>query len=172
MPLLIDGNNVLCSTMPPGLAGLDELGLCRLVAASGLGGGHTTVVCDGPARGRGDPCLAANDVELIYAGPGKPADPLIVDLIDRDTAPKRLIVVSSDHAIQRAAHRRRAAAWDSQRFIHELTTALAARPSRARGGADPAAKVQPGTISDLDARRWAREFGLDPDQEVDPDAEF
>ena len=39
-------------------------------------------------------------------------------------------------------------------------------------GADPAAKVQPGTISDLDARRWAREFGLDPDQEVDPDAEF
>jgi hypothetical protein len=172
MPLLIDGNNVLCTNMPPGLAGLDEWGPCRLVAASGLGGGQATMVCDGPARGRGDPSAAANGMEIIYAGPGRPADPIILALIQRDTAPRRLIVVSSDHEIQRAAHRRRAQAWDSPRFIHELSAALAAaRLHRVRGTPDTP-KIQPGTLSEHDARRWAREFGLDPDQEVDPEAEL
>ena len=112
---------------------------------------------------------AAPHVDLIYAGSGRPADPIILALIRRDTAPRRLIVVSSDHEIQRAARRRRAQAWDSPRFIHELTTALtAARQHRARGAPD-LPKIEHGTLSEHDARRWAREFGLDPDQEVDPE---
>jgi predicted RNA-binding protein with PIN domain len=166
MKLLIDGNNVLCTTMPPSLAGLVELDLCRLVAASGLAEDGATVVCDGVQRGRGDPALAANGVELVYSGAGRAADSVILDRIERDTAPRRLIVVSSDREIQRAAGRRRAGVWDSPRFLHELVAALAAvRQRRARIGPG---KLQTGTLGEVDVARWAREFGLDPNQEVDP----
>ena len=40
------------------------------------------------------------------------ADSLIEELIDQNTAPRRLTVVSSDHRLQRAAQRRRAKPMD------------------------------------------------------------
>jgi hypothetical protein len=47
------------------------------------------------------------------------ADELIEELIRQDSAPRRLTVVSSDHRLQRAAHRRKARAVDSDRWYFE-----------------------------------------------------
>src|SRR5687768_8879589 len=111
--------------MPPGLAGLDEAGLCRALARSAWASGRIMVVCDGApkphARDSPEP-----GVELLYAGRGVSADDRIEALIEADTAPRRLTVVSSDRAIQKAARRRRATAMGSNELIHVLAAGAAA----------------------------------------------
>jgi hypothetical protein len=164
--LLIDGNNFLRSPMPPALAGLDESGLCRLLVVSGLCAHErgAVVVCDGgPRRPPSSPAPpdsapdAGTDPELVFAGKGRSADALIIERIGRDSAPRRLIVVSDDHEIQRAARKRGASVWGCGELVHELLSALA---SRRKPGSAAAAKFS-GTLGDEEVRRWAKEFGLE-----------
>ena len=105
MPLLIDCYNVLHAQKPVSLAGLEEASLCALLAASPWARSGVTVVCDGrpkphsPTPGE----LASSPgggVELIFSGPGRSADDVIIGLIEKDSAPRRLTVVSSDRTIQ------------------------------------------------------------------------
>jgi hypothetical protein len=55
-----------------------------------------------------------------YASDYTDADALIEQLIAENHVPRSLLVVSSDHRIQRAARRRRAAFIDSDRWYSEL----------------------------------------------------
>jgi predicted RNA-binding protein with PIN domain len=129
MTLLIDGYNLIHSAglvaQPPGPGGLERArrALCEFLAASlaETERGRTTVVFD--AR------QAPPDREHVYVYQGitvrfavdyNEADELIEELIERDSAPRQLTVVSSDHRLHRAARRRRAKAVDSDVWYAEL----------------------------------------------------
>ncbi len=157
MPTLIDCYNLLHQTMPPSLAGLDEARLCDLAAR--VGDGDTTIVCDGQPK----PGLPARSsvpgVELVHSGE-RTADDVIVDRIGRDSAPRRLMVVTNDRAIQKAARRRRAQVVTCQRYIAELAASL----SDPRG--EPATDPPPTDPLDEDeVHKWMRRFGLTEDGE-------
>jgi uncharacterized protein len=157
MPLIVDANNLLHATMPPSLAGLEEAGLCRLLASSVWRGQRMVVVCDGapgPLRLIASP---VPQVELMFAGHKCEADDVILELIEQETAPRRLVVVSSDHVIRKAAHRRRARDVSSDQFVQML----------ARIRSHPATSAQPGVEGDrpplgsAEVEYWLRELGLD-----------
>lgn len=159
MPLLIDCYNVLHTTMPSSLAGLDEAGLCRALDRSGFAGDRIAVVCDGRVKPQGPEVSPVAGIELIYSGTGRTADQVIIDLIDRDTAPRRLIVVSSDREIQKAARRRRAKVLSSSQFIGVL----------ARPGSEADRSARPTVSLGADqVEAWLEEFGLDGDEPIGP----
>jgi predicted RNA-binding protein with PIN domain len=155
MPLLIDCYNVLHANMPPALAGLDEAGLCRAIAHSAWAGHGAKVVCDGKVKPGGPSESPVEGVELIFAGKGKSADDVILDLIDADTAPRRLVVVSSDREIQKAARRRRCKVLTSEQFVHTLA-------SRGGGGAAEPRRTSP--LNESEVGRWLEEFGFEDEE--------
>ena len=162
MPLLIDCYNVLHVTMPPSLAGLDEAGLCRALARSGLHGQKMTVVCDGRVKPHGPAESPVDGVDLVYSGPRASADDVIIRLIDADSAPRRLIVVSNDRQIQKAARRRRAKVMPAEELIRLLATSGTARPA---SGGKPTGALPPDEVE-----RWLVDFGLDGNGDIGGEA--
>lgn len=59
-------------------------------------------------------------VNVLFAGQGRDADSLIERMLRQHSVPRRVIVVSSDHRLHRAARRRRARCVDSEDFWAEL----------------------------------------------------
>ena len=162
MPLIIDAYNVLHENMPPPLAGLDTAGLCAALARTAWAKQHITVVCDGQPGPLGLLESPEPAVELIYSGPHQTADAVIIRLIDQHTAPRRLIVVSSDREIRRAARRRRATAWTSPEFLHRLAKAL-------KGPGRQPPDISPQTpLPDAEVQKWLEQFNLDPENHDPP----
>jgi uncharacterized protein len=130
MPLIIDGYNLLHVT---GIVG-DAIGqggtfqrsreaLLNFLAASIPQAelAQTTIVFDAAEAPPGLPrTVTHRGITVRYASEYTDADALIEQLIRDHHAPKSLLVVSSDHRVQRAARRRRAAFVDSDRWYSEL----------------------------------------------------
>lgn len=129
MALLIDGYNLMyaASIVGPG-QGPDGLRRARhallnwiaaVVAPSELP--RTTVVFDAANAPRGLPReFVHRGVMARFASAYADADALLEELIQRDSAPRQLTVVSSDHRLHRAARRRRARAIDSEAWYSEV----------------------------------------------------
>lgn len=176
--LLVDAYNVLHVTgvLPPDLAGLDVEGLAALVARSRWTrkGGRVRMICDGTGRAVGAAPPRSPDknrarsrfstssslVEIVHAGAGKDADGLIERLLERDTAPRSITVVSSDGRLRSAARKRRAAWLSSEAFLRQLTQD-AQSPAQAPAGPNAGRPAVP--LSRSEAATWLRLFGLDPD---------
>jgi len=60
-----------------------------------------------------------NGIRVLFASGHEDADEMIIQMIRRHSAPKSLLVVSSDHQIQIAAKRRRAAFVDSDQWFEQ-----------------------------------------------------
>lgn len=157
MPLLIDGNNLLHAPMPPSLAGLDEAGLCTALGRTPWVREGVVIVFDGAANPLRLTESPVEGIQILHAGHSRTADDVIIARINDDTSPRRLIVVSSDHAIRKAARRRRCTAWTSDHFVHRLLEAMrtprAAQDPPKKGGAEPL------DSDEVDA--WLRRFGLE-----------
>jgi len=165
MPVLIDGNNLLHAAQedtperPPGRSTLcDLLGLWAERT-----GESVRVIFDGPA-----PTAARAQqighaaIEVAFSGAGVKADDVLIGLLDADSAPRRLRVVSSDREIIRAARRRQARPARSGEFWMELRRALERPPPAPR--TLPKAKHQglaPGETDD-----WLRAFGMLPPEDT------
>jgi len=158
MSLLLDAYNVLhCShVLPQRWAEVDAVGLCRLIDRA-RPRGVARVVCDGapPRQVRlelGDRGLrhSVGAVELIYAGGGKDADSLIEQIIEDESSPRQLVLVSNDRRVQAAARRRGAAVVASEEFLRGLVAAL--RPRTAE---------QSKPTTEPDADYWVEQFGLE-----------
>jgi predicted RNA-binding protein with PIN domain len=155
MALIVDCYNILHAEMPPPLAGLDEAGLCRAIARSVWRGQPVTVVCDGKVKPGGASESPVDEVVLLFAGKGKSADDVILDMIGADHSPRKLVIATSDHEIQKAARRRRCKVLSAERFIRTLSS----RPGQGNVEARPTAPLDESEVG-----RWLEEFGVDDDE--------
>jgi predicted RNA-binding protein with PIN domain len=174
MALLIDGYNLLHASgilgrgVGPGGLERSRAALLNFLAesleADELAG--TTVVFDARLAPPGLPRLVEHrGITVRFAEPGADADQLIEELIRADSAPRRLVVVSSDHRLHRAARRRRSRAFDSDRWYADT---LRRRIDRARGTRPSAKPSEP--LSEGEVRFWLRQFGME-DAEANPPEE-
>lgn len=165
MPVIIDGYNLLHAAR-----GYDEDGdlgrgqLCQLLGRWGRAAQQEVlVVFDGSAPpeplGRQ---LHGVGIEVIYSGPGRSADDLVVERIDASSAPRRLVVVSSDRQVRRGARRRRCPQVHSADFFEQVLRVLA---SGRRSESEPAEKRTGPAPEDVD--EWLGRFGYDPDAKCD-----
>ena len=101
MSVLIDVNNVLhvVGVLPPDLAGIDVEELGDLIQKSRFRRDHVVFVCDGKRRRH----MTTPDIKVVFSGAGVSADDVIIGMVDRSTAPRRLTVVSNDREITTAA---------------------------------------------------------------------
>jgi predicted RNA-binding protein with PIN domain len=164
MAVLIDGYNLMYVAgivghdRGPGGLQRSRLALLNFLAASldPREVPRTTVVFDSHDAPWGLPrSLQHHGITVRFAAKYEEADDLIEELIAADSAPRRLVVVSSDHRIQRAARRRRAKAADSDVWYAEL---IRSRREREDVSADvPAHPAVP--LLEEDVNYWLRQFG-------------
>jgi len=95
------------------------------------------------------------NLEVVFSGSSREADDIIEEQVLENTAPKRLIVVSSDRRIKTAAKKRKAIAADCVDFWMEVIKTLEKKRKRKP---EPQAKFI--GISELETELWLKEFGL------------
>jgi uncharacterized protein len=164
MPIVIDGYNLLNVTgivgrgIGPGSLQRSRLALLNFLAASidPKELPHTTIVFDAHDPPPGLPRVVRHrGMTVSFAAKQQTADELIATLICENSAPRRLVVVSSDHEVQRAARRRRAKPVDSDVWYAEL---IRARRRRDEAAADePEHPAVP--LLEEDVNYWLRQFG-------------
>lgn len=129
MPLLIDGYNLMnVANIVGGKRGERSLEHSRIALLALLASSldkedrtRTTIVFDAANAPPGLPRRTHyQGITVRFAAAYDDADTLIEELIRKNTSPKRLTVVSSDHRIQRAARQRRAEAVDSDAWLGRL----------------------------------------------------
>jgi uncharacterized protein len=164
MSLLIDGYNLLHATgitgrgVGPGGFHRSRLALLNSLAASldPQELPHTTVVFDAQEAPWGLPrAFEHQGMAVRFAAKYESADDLIEELIRADSAPRRMIVVSSDHRIQRAARRRKAKAVDSDLWYAALIQAR--RERQEMSSETPARPAVP--LLEENVNYWLRQFG-------------
>ncbi len=164
MPVLIDGNNLLFAARdaqpdrPVGRARLCEL----LGQWSRRVREQTTVIFDGPTPpGELAAQIADRAIEVGYSESEK-ADSLIIARIQSDSAARRLVVVSTDREIARAAKRRRASPMRSDEFWELLLADLARPPHTPLEPIEKRRGLSKGQADD-----WLRELGFETDSPAD-----
>lgn len=164
MKLLVDGYNLLHAsgvfgraTDPPTLetarrALLDFLAQ-QLSERERL---RTTVVFDGKDAPPGLPAQGTHaQMQIVFSRRRTTADELIAEFIAAEPAPRELVVVSSDHAVQRAARQRGIERHDSELWCRSLRGRAAANPTA------PEDKPE-ATPSAAEVQHWLREFAPAP----------
>jgi predicted RNA-binding protein with PIN domain len=167
MTILIDGYNLLHVTgivgqgIGPGTLQRSRNALLNYLAAS-LDKDErsmTTVVFDAhdppPGRPREDQQLG---ICVKYAVGYADADTLLEELIQIDSAPRRMTVVSSDHRVQRAAKRRRATAVDSDVWFDDLGK----RKTRKEPPAEDVSAKPTEKLTASEVKTWLEAFGDAP----------
>jgi uncharacterized protein len=163
--VLIDGYNVLHAaglarrSYGPGEFERTRRRLLKLLAGQLLPHERqrTTVVFDAPEHSLGpSPPTLIHGIRVIFAGGEGDADDLIERLIQSNTAPRRLHVVSSDRRIQRAARRRRAKFFSSEEFLDRILRRRG--PDERARLAEPPEKQQ-GLTAPGEIEAWMQAFG-------------
>ena len=155
MPYLVDGNNLIPALAEAGPE-VGRVALCELLVQALPAGEDVCVVFDGPRPDMGVPVELDVRLTIIFS-PGRPADHTIIDRIETNTAPKRLIVVSSDREIRQHARRRRCQSVSSDEFAATLVRMLG-RPSP-DSPKEPSEKHE--GLAETDTDHWLDYFGMD-----------
>ena len=170
MPLLIDGYNLLhvSGVFGRGTA-LTELHRSREALLAFLASSldpaersRTTIVFDAAGAPPGLPQSFLHEgINVEFARDPGNADALLEKLIDSHDTPRRLVVVSGDHRVQRAARRRRATAIDSDLWWADLCA------ERRRKEAEmPTLPQKPiGNLTASDVDYWLTQFADAPQEE-------
>lgn len=158
MPVLIDGNNLLYAARDARVSGPlpGRSMLCGLVGEwARRRGQRVHVVFDGPQPNRDLAKQIANPaIQVTYSGRHS-ADAELINLLDEDSAARRLVVVSSDREIARAAGRHRARSMRSDEFWALLEHDLSRPPPRRTEPEEKRQGLSPGATDE-----WLREFGF------------
>lgn len=182
MPIIIDGYNVLRCC---GLVGA-TMGPGTLERARGMLLGVLTQALDESERRQAavvfDSAMrlpdrpdhwVENEIQVFFASGHVDADEMIIEMIDAHSAPKTLLVVSSDHQIQNAAKRRRANALDSQVWYESLLAQHRHNSQVQRTAEELTAELQwqrkqnDRPVSALEAERWAEAFAVSQSNPVE-----
>jgi predicted RNA-binding protein with PIN domain len=169
MSVLIDGYNLLYALgwMSGARAGRAALEKARLRLVGFLSGAYgpraadVTLVFDAANAPPGmvDDAIQQG-VHVRFAVRHDQADDLIEELIDLDSAPRQLTVVSDDHRVQQAAERRQCVVLGCLDYMEGL---LRQRREREQPPRKPA---KPETLTAAEMEHWLSEFdglGQDPD---------
>ena len=156
--IMIDGYNLLHASGVFGTGGRTSLESSREALLDWLGEilsdaqrRRTTIVFDARQAPPGLPRSAQkHGLQIRFAPRGGEADELLEELIRDHSAPRSLVVVSSDHRIQRAARRRKATPIDSDRWVAEV------RRNSASNQSEPDRHVE---LDPDELRAWLDEFG-------------
>ncbi len=97
-----------------------------------------------------------DNIEVLFTGRNIDADSIIERKIKANTAPKRLVVVSSDRQVRAAAAKRKAVGIKSEDFWPMVTSQLSRRSKRR---AEPRSKHDGLTQSETDV--WCDFFGME-----------
>lgn len=169
MALLIDGYNLLhVSDVFAGEGPGTELHRARIALLDFLATSieprernQTTIVFDAAGAPPGLPRTMSHEgMTVHFARRHSDADEMIEELLETYAAPRELVVVSSDHRVQRAARRVGATFVDSELWFAELRAARTKRPETDTSRADPDDKTTP---DDVDY--WVGEFADAPPDE-------
>jgi uncharacterized protein len=164
MPILIDGYNLMNVANILGRARTERslehsrLALLALLSSSldSEDRKRTTVVFDASNAPPGLPRRTHyQGITVRFAAAYADADTLIEELIRKNSSPKRLTVVSSDHRIQRAARRRKAEAVDSDVWLGRLLGLRREREAEAKHQAE----MPPVPLLSEQIDYWIRQFG-------------
>ncbi len=157
MPIIVDGNNLMFALRKAGQdVGRD--GVATLLAPLASGKERVCVVFDGPAPRFGNRELAQTNLEILYSF-DRSADELVLERITANTAPRRLVVVSTDREIRKAAQHRGCQDITSEDFVPLLFKMLE-RQSRPRVR-EPSEKRE--GLSPEEAEKWIKDLGLGED---------
>jgi predicted RNA-binding protein with PIN domain len=166
MSLLIDGYNLLHVTDIFGAAGPGtDLHRTRLALLNFLASAidmrerrQTTIVFDAAGAPPGLPRMISHQgMTIHFAQRHSDADEMIEELLETHRSPKSLVVVSSDHRVQRAARGVGATFVDSAEWYAERRAALQAAGNSDTSAAKPETQLTPDEL-----RYWLAEFGEAP----------
>lgn len=152
MALLIDGYNLLHVTDIFGAAGPGtDLHRSRVALLSYLAAtindrerSETTIVFDAAGAPPGLPRTMQHEgITVHFARRHSDADEMIEDLVEQCAAPRALVVVSSDHRVQRAARHHGAAYVDSKTWYDQLRSARRGENVSEKQPAKPGAEMSP-----------------------------
>lgn len=132
MPYLIDGYNLLRSVQKlEEFASLTDVQLCRAVSDYlRCVRDHGHIVFDGVGPPDKSAFGGIPSLEVYFSGPSLEADDIIEDKIKDNSAPKSLIVVSSDRRLRSTAAKRKAKDVPSELFWQNLLLQLDKQASR------------------------------------------
>ena len=157
MMFIIDGYNLLHAIpkVDESMALITDLQLCRIVDNFLKQTGNSgEIIFDGI----GPPDKTGFDnmsrLEISFSGLNTDTDTIIEDKISASTAPKRLIIVSSDRRIRKAARARKAISLKSEEFWNNIDKQL----SKKRRKKEPEAKRS--GLSESETKQWLDFFGL------------
>lgn len=122
---------------------------------------RTTVVFDATHAPPGLPHeMSFAGMRILFSRNPADADALLEDLLEAERAPRELLVVSSDHRVQRAARQRGAKYIDSDEWMRELERARRTTDERQQAKSEQDAWEQ-----SVNLQAWLSEFGdIDPRQ--------
>lgn len=160
MRVLVDGYNLLFASsvfVPEGMAPTlsntrDALldFLAETIAAKLLP--QTTVVFDAAQAPPGLPKeMQHRGMRIVFSAKKSSADEVLEDLLDNAKQPKELLVISSDHRIQRAARQKGARYVDSEQWLKERATNRKAQRRESQ-------EQKPELPSSEDAAIWIEAF--------------
>jgi predicted RNA-binding protein with PIN domain len=164
MALLIDGYNLLNVTGIFGDAGPGtELHRTRLALLDFLAASidrrerrETSIVFDAAGAPPGLPRRLVHDgITVLFAKRHSDADEMIEELLEECSAPRNLLVVSSDHRVQRAARHFGANFVDSDEWYRDVLAKIRQRSANAE---EVAAKPNE-DLTPEELNYWMRQFG-------------
>jgi predicted RNA-binding protein with PIN domain len=157
MFLIVDGYNLLrVAEKIEGCESITDAALCTMIAqylrqigATGL------VVFDGIGPPDKNPFENISRMEVLFSGRHADADSIIINKISLDSAPKGLVIVSSDNELQAAARKRKAISVKSQIFFPQMLAEL----SKKRKHPQEPPEKRTG-ITEGETEEWLRTFGF------------
>ncbi len=157
--IIIDGHNLLHSIVKRSeeFETLSDVQLCRVLSKFlKLTGENGEIIFDGTGPRDKSGFDNLPNLEVFFAGLGTDADTVIEEKIKLSTAPKLLMIVSSDRRLKDAGRRRKATVIKSEDFWEQVQKQI---KKKRKINKEPPGKR--GGITEAETNQWLRFFGLE-----------
>lgn len=157
MPVIIDGYNLLRSVQKiEEYQSLDEASLCRIISEYLVRvRAYGQIIFDGTGPRDKSELSGIDNIEVYFSGVDLEADDIIEEKIEEYSAPKNMVVVSTDRRIRAAATKRKSTSVTSDIFWMSMIEQLD------RKKPTPMPKEKRHGITETEADAWMDEFDLE-----------